>query len=249
MVQAAAAFCAMSVAACGVSTTEQAYTAPLIQQVGTGSSAMARLVPTLQAEAKTAGVFSDPTLQQPEAYLVQGQLNKLSAHDLFRMASANHNAATHVGAVITKFDQLAASMTAAAINASSYQSLPDGSKAFITHWNEYLRTVASALHGVRTALASADPVYGEFQGLLRAAYYTASLHSTVLFDKVRQRVLNDIRPLYARMQQARQPFQTGMTSERSLVSFVNRNQQAQAIVTKVNQEYPHGFLAQEFKNN
>jgi hypothetical protein len=74
MVQAAAAFCTMSVAACGVSTTEQAYTAPLIQQVGAGSSAVARLVPTLQAEAKTAAVFNDPTLQQPVRSLARGML-------------------------------------------------------------------------------------------------------------------------------------------------------------------------------
>jgi hypothetical protein len=240
--------CGLGLAGCGVTTSEQAYTAPLIAQVGAGSVALASLVPTLRAEAKAAGVLSDPATQQATAYLAEGQLNKLSQSDLVRMATANRNAAAHVGGVLAKLDQLTASLRGATVNTGSYPTLPSGSKTFIADWNQYLTTSASDLRNVRQGLAGMSPVYNEFQSLLRAAYNTAKLRSTVQFDNVRRSVFKDIGPRFTRMQNAMQAgVRAGTAVEKTLVSLVNNNQEAQAIVTRVNQEYPSGFLAQEFK--
>lgn len=242
------AVCGLSLAGCGVTTSERAYTGPLIKRVGAGSVTLASLVPTLQEEAKAAGVFSDPTTQQATTYLAEGQLNKLSQSDLVRMATANRNAATHVGGVLAKLHQLTALLTGATVNTSSYQNLPSGSKTFIADWNQYLNAAASDLRNARQALAAMSPVYNEFQSLLRAAYNTARLQSTVQFDKVRRSVLKDIGPRFTRMQNAMQAGGRGGTAvEKKLVSLVDNNQQAQSIVRKVNLEYPNGFLAQEFK--
>jgi len=90
-----------------------------------------------------------------------------------------------------------------------------------------------------------SPMYDELPGLLRAARDTARLRSTVQFDKVRKGVLNDLRP---RLEQVQNAANWGAV-ERRLVSFVNGSQQAQAVVTKVNHDYPNGWLAQEFKGS
>lgn len=244
----AVAACGLSLAACGVTTSEQAYTQPLIDQVGAGSVELATLVPTLQSETKVSGVFSDPGTQQAMGYLVQGQLNKLSQSDLVKMATENRNAAAHIGGVLTKLDQLSASLNRATINASSYQNLSDGSKTFIADWNQVLTTAAADMRTARQGLAGMSPVYNEFQSLLRAAYNTSTLRSTVQFDKVRAAVLKDIGPRFTQLQNAMQAgTRAGTAAQQKLVSFVNNNQEAQAIVTKVNQAQPTGWFAQEFK--
>jgi hypothetical protein len=243
--------CGLSLAACGVTSSEQAYTQPLIKQVGAGSVALGSLVTTLEADVKAeaSGMFSDPATQQATTHLVEGQLDKLSQSDLVRMASANHAAATQVGGVLAKLAQQAASLSGAAVNAGSHPNLPGGSTAFIADWDQYLMTTANYLRNIRKALAGVSPVYNEFQSLLRAAYDTAKLHSTVQFDKVRRAVFTDIGPRYAPMKNALQTgARAGTAVEHRLISFVNSNQEAEAIVTKVNQEYPSGFLAQEFKS-
>ena len=48
------------------------------------------------------------------------------------------------------------------------------------------------------------------------------------------------------MQSTIQANRAAVGIERQFVEFVNHNQQAQAIVTKVNHDYPNGWLAQEF---
>jgi len=235
------------VAGCG--GTQQAYNEALIKQVGGGSTAVESLVPTIQAAAKVSGAFSDPTTQQATTYLAEGQLDKLTAADLVRMASANRTAATNIGGVLATFDRLATSISAASVDASSVPNLADGSKTFVTDWNQYLTTTADELRTVRRALTGMTPVYDEFQSLLRAAYNTSKLKSTVQFDKVRHAVLQDIAQRVTQMQNAAQGLRGGSAVEQRLVKFVDGNQEAQAIVTKVNQEYPNGFLAQEFTKN
>lgn len=238
---------ALGVAGCGVTTTEQAYNAALIRQVGAGSVAAGRVLPTLQALAKTSGLFNDPGTSQAMVYLFKGRLDKLTEADLNRIGVANQEAAGASGGVVRKLDGLESALRASAVNANSFSSLPEGSKTFITRWNQYLATTASTLTADGAALMNLAPVYKEFPGLLQAARDTAELHSTVQFDKVRRAVLNDLRPRYQQMQNAMQGNTSALGTERQLVDFVNHNQQAQAIVTKVNHDDPSGWLAQEFK--
>lgn len=241
----------IGVAGCGVTTSgvtssEPVYTPAVIKQVGVGSVALANVVPSVRARVKATGAsFEDPADQQAETNLIEGKLDKLSLADLERMASLNHNAAAHLGDNLKALDRLGGSLSGAIVNASAYQSLPDGSKTFLADWNQQLRTTAAAITNIRKALAGSRPLFNDFQSLLRAAYNTAQLRSTVQFDKVRRRFIADVKtsPLD---NVAAAGTRAGNAAERRLDSFVNNNREAQAIVDKVNHEYPHGWLAQEF---
>jgi hypothetical protein len=231
-----------------VSTADHAYNAQLIQRVGAGSIAEAQLIPALES-LKAVGGFSDASTQQALVYLFQGQLDKLGEPDLVKLAQENRTAATHIGPVLTKLNHLAASISGSTVNASVLTGLPDDSRTFSAHWNRYLTYTAGALRAVKQALTGMNPVYGEIQRLLHAAYDTAQLHSTAQFDKVRSAVFKDIGPRYAAMQTAQQTGNAARPVEQTLVKFVNGNQDAQVIVTRVNHDYPNGFLAQEFKGS
>jgi hypothetical protein len=236
----------LALSGCGVTTYEQAYSPKLIRQVGAGSVAEAKLLPTVQT-LKTSPLFSDPGVSQAMQYLFDGRLNKLSEDDLNRMASVNRAAANATGPVVAQFNSLERAMRTSAVDTGSFGNLASGSKAFIERWNQYLRTNANALHGYGAAIRNFAPFYKEFPGLLRAARDTANLHSTVQFDKVRQAVLTDLKPRFQQMQSAMQSGKAAASSERQFFDFVNHNKQAQAIVTKVNHDYPGGWLAQDFK--
>jgi hypothetical protein len=238
----------LALAACSVlGTNEQAFTPALVRQVGTGSVAEARLVPTIKL-LKTTGGFG-PSSQRTMLYLINGQLDKLSGDDLAKLAAENRAAATHTGLVLPKFDRLATSLVGATVDPKSFQDLPSGSRTFIADWDQFLTSSAVALRKVRQALGGITPLYGDVQSLLRAAYKTAQPHSTTQFDRLRRAVLKDLVPRYQRLLSATHYIGAQKSVEDRLVNLVNGNQDAQELVTKVNQDYPNGFLAQEFKRS
>jgi hypothetical protein len=231
-----------------VSSLDQAYTPELVRQVGAGSVAMAQLLPTFES-LKAVGGFSDPSTQQAMLYLFQGQLGKLSANDLAALSQENSTAATDIGPVLMKLNALTASISGAVVDTNAFPGLPSDSKTFIAKWNGYLTSTATVLRNIGQALTGMKPFYNEFHQLIQAAYQTAQLHSTVQFDKVRSAVLNDMGPRYRRMQAAQQSLAGQKPIEQKFVSFVNGNQEAQVIVTRVNHDYPNGFLGAEFKRS
>jgi hypothetical protein len=154
----------------------------------------------------------------------------------------------HVRPVLAKLNQLAAACRAATVHAAAFRGLPADSRAFVADWNGYLTYTAAAMRTMSRALSAMRPLYNEFQRLLRAAYETGLLHSTIQFEKVRQRVLKDMNSRYAGLLPAERHISAERGVERKLVSFVNANQDAQAIIARVNHDYPDGFLAREFRH-
>lgn len=241
--------CGLLCAACGVTTVQPAaFTQTLIGQVGAGSVVLANSAVKLKADENTAGALTSPATEQATAYLTQGRLDKLSVGDLTRIASANRAAATYFPHILATIAGFAASIRRAMVSGSSYRHLSDGSRTFIADWDEYLTTSANSFDAVRRAFIGTGPVFNDLQSMLRAAYDTSALHSAVQFDKVRRSALGDVSRRFTRMQsETASAARSDAAAERKLVSFVNRNQEAQAIVTKVNQRYRNGILAGEFK--
>ena len=67
---------ALALTGCAISTSEQAYNAALIKQVGAGSTAEAQLIPTFRSLPKTSQLFSAPDIAQALQYLIQGRLRQ-----------------------------------------------------------------------------------------------------------------------------------------------------------------------------
>src|ERR1022692_4401673 len=114
--------CGLTLAACAVTTSQQAYTPVLIKQIGAGSRALANSTPALDAGVRAAGAlsFSDPATAQATTYLAEGQLNKLSATDLVGLANASSTADAHIGIGLAKLDQITKPLSAATVTARSY---------------------------------------------------------------------------------------------------------------------------------
>jgi hypothetical protein len=206
--------CALALAACGVSTTQQTFTPGLIRQVGAGSVAEAQVLPALQA-LRLAGGFSGAGRQQ-ELYLAQGQLDKLTPGDLANLSLENQRSAADIGAVLQKLDQTSTSLTGKRVPATSLQNLPNGSNTFVGDWNRYLTATAGAISNVRQALAGANPVYPGFQRLLKAAYSTGRLQATPYFNHLRRQVLTDIGQRDQRVQNAVQGLSSTAPVEQKL---------------------------------
>ncbi|MFZ0090488.1 MAG: hypothetical protein WAL63_13325 [Solirubrobacteraceae bacterium] len=234
-------------AGCGITTLNQTYDASLIRQLGAGSNLVASVAPTLEAQAKGSNSFSDPRTSRATTLLIDGQLSKLTEADLVGLATANRRSATRFPLVLDKLDSLASSLVNARIDANAHRNLSTGAKHFIAAWNNSLTADATQARELRQALTTFAPGFNEFQALLRAAYDTAQLHSTVQFDNVTRQVINDILPRYRRVQGTIKEDAAGTPAEQKLIELVDSNQEAQAIVSKVNEHYPNGSLAQEFK--
>jgi hypothetical protein len=237
-------------AGCGVTTmTDQAYDASLIRQVGTGSDAVANIFPTLQAEAKRANSFSNPKTSEDTVLLFQGRLNKLTTQDLVRLANANHAGAGHLRDALAKMDDLAASIAGDRVDPNTHQKLSAGAKKFIAAWNGYLTGSATQVRSMRRLFASVIPVYSRFQTVLGDAYQSTNATGYAKFDKARRAFLATMLPLYTRVQNSLKSFAGPTSAALALGNVVTNTVDAKAIVGKVNQEYPNGALATEFKRN
>jgi hypothetical protein len=235
---------------CGVTTaTDQAYDASLIRQVGTGSNAVSSVFPTLQAEAKRANSFSNRKTSQDTVLLFQGRLDKLNTQDLVRLANANQTGAGHLKDALAKMDGLAASIAADRVDPSTHQKLSSGARKFIVAWNGYLAGSAAQVRSMRRLLASVRPVYSQFQTVLRDAYQRTNAASYAKFEKARRAFLATMLPLYTRVQNSLKAFAAPTPAAKALGNVVTNTIDAKAILDKVNQEYPSGALATQFRSS
>lgn len=245
----AAGLLSLLIGACGVTTTDQAYDASLIRQVGAGSNAVASVLPTLEAEAKKANSFSNPQTSQDTILLFQGRLDKLNTQDLIRLANANQTSAGHLQDALTKLDGLAASIASDRVDPSTHTKLSIGAKKFIMAWNAYLAGSVAQVRSVRRLFAGAKPIYAQFQTLLRDAYQSTNTKAEAQFDKARRAFVSNMLPVYNRLQSSLKSELAPTASAEALGNVVTHSIDAKAIVAKVNQEYPSGALETQFRSS
>ena len=233
---------------CGVGTVDRTYDDSLIRDVGTGSTALGKIIPTIQAQANLPGNFKDPRNDRAQTLLFQGQLAKLTEQDLVRLAKANRQGARRFATILAKLDGIESDVRTARVDASAHGNLSDGAKRFIAAWNDYLTANAERVHSLRQAFASMRPLFNEFESVLRAAYDTARLRSTASFERINKRVVADVVRRVSRLQRTVKAVAAEAPADRKFADLVNHKQEAQAIVKKVNGRYPHGSLADQFKS-
>lgn len=235
--------------ACGVTTVSQTYDAALIRQVGAGSNAVASVLPTLEAEAKQSNSFSNPQTSEDTVLLFQGRLDKLNAQDLIRLANANQSSASHLRDALAKLDALAASIRADRVDTSTHQKLSAGARNFIAAWNAYLVSSAAEVRSMRQLFASFSPVYPQFQTVLQDAYQSTNTAGAAKFDKARHAFVSNMLPLYTRLQNSLKAVVATTPAAQALGKDVSNSMEARAIVLKVDQQYPNGALATQFKRS
>jgi TolA-binding protein len=245
----AAGLLSLLLCACGLTTTDQAFDASLIREVGVGSTAVASVLPTLEAEAKQSNSFSNPQTSQDTILLFQGRLDKLTIKDIIRMANANRASYEHLGSALTKLDALASTIAADRVDPRSHQNLSAEAKKFITAWNTYLASEAGQVRSMRQLFATLTPIYNGFQAMLRTAYETTTSHSTDQFAQARTTFLTNDLPIYTRLRNSLKIFAAMSPAAEHLSQVVDNSEEARAIVAKVDENYPDGALATEFKRS
>lgn len=242
-----AVLAALALSGCSVAAEETTYDAALIQNVGKGATVIASIEPAINAgvDASQSQGFNNADNERATDKLVRGELSKLSDADLRRLRRTNRTGRRSLKVVLENLDGIADDLRTAQVNTSAHSDLSDGSRRFIDAWNAYLQSNADKLQSMRDAFAAMQPTFGEFDKLLDAAYDTARRRSTAQFDKLNERFLGDL----SRRAEGLDSVKTasdGGSAERELVELVEGDQDAQAIVTEVNDRYPDGSLAQMF---
>lgn len=231
------------IAGCGVGAADRPYDEALIREVGDGSDAANRLLPTLEGKVKVGPDFKDPENDRVFTALLQGQLSKLTQDDLDRAAEAVREGERRFDDVLPEFDRIASEISAARVDVGAHPRLSSNAKRFVDAWNGYLIVNAEGARSLGDAFTNMRPFFSGSRTLLRAADDAARLRSTAEFDKVRLRVRSDLLRRAARLRAAVRHFADGL-ADGGFVELVNGDPNAHAIVEKVNQRYPHGVLAE-----
>jgi hypothetical protein len=236
---------ALSLTACGIETTDRTYNDSLIRQVGAGSVTEASMLSTLQSQAALPGNFNDPKLDPAMTALLKGELNKLSEHDYILIAGSLKRSYTRYPQYLALVHKLAKELREARLDSTAYRELSSGAKRFIADWNESLTGLASAFDAMRKSLVTVLPkLDNDFRTLLLVAAETTSQKAVPRFAQIRRRVLGEVFPLVEQLDALKQRYSS---AGKALTDLIHKNGEAQVIVRKVNEQYPRGLLAQEYK--
>jgi hypothetical protein len=231
---------------CGVvTTTERSFDAGFIRQVGDGSTALAEAVHSFEAARFPAGL-RDPKLQAPIESLLAGKLNQLTQGDLVEIAEANQKIAHKYEGALASLESARRRLRGGLVKAGSYNGLSDGARRFVTVWNKALLGLATAAALDGAALEREAPLVNELQTVLRAAYHSKDRATAERFNRVRLKYLHDVVGAGHRLEATRAAIRKDV-DEGELNDVVQHDSDARAIVTKVNERYPSGGLAKQFK--
>jgi len=233
-----------------MSDVEPTYSASLIRKIGAGSTDLASFAPTLQSASHFPGSLNEPKLEALLLLLLKGQLNKLSAHDIVLLGEANQKTAQHLlGAVKTVETTFSSRLDSDHLDPKVYGVLSDGARHFVASWNLLLRSSAIALDREGLALESSYPTLEEFRTLLLAALRTRHSQSNNEFHKLKVRYFAAAARVGRKFRNTKNEVAAEIEKAfQKLDRLVRHSQEARAIVEEVNERYPHGELAQEFKN-
>jgi hypothetical protein len=231
---------------CSVETTERTYDAAFIRQIGTGSTTLASATHALESARFSAGL-RDPKLQGPVQFLLEGRLDKLTERDLVAIAEANVKIGHQYGGTVAAVESAGLRLLAAKVKANSYKDLSNGAKRFVVVWNRYLVGLASGMELTVRTLEKESPRVNELQTVLRDAFRSRDRSTAATFNAARLRYLHAL----VRTGHTFEAVKAATAKEadfRPLSDLVKHNSEAEAIVRKVNERYPNGALAQQFKN-
>lgn len=233
-----------------MSDVEPTYNASLVRKIGAGSTEVASSVTTLKSGSHFHGSLNEPKLEALGLLLLKGELNKLTPHDLLLLAEANRRTEQHlVGAVKTIETTLSTHVRADHIDPQAYGTLSGGVHRFVGSWNLFLRSSLILFDSEGLALLSTQPTLQGFQTLLRAAFLTQHSQSLKEYRRVKAEYLADVPRVKKKDQDTLSAaVKKEESSERELADVVRHNGEAKALVEQVNTQYPHGALAEQFKN-
>ena len=240
----------LALAGCGETTVSRSFDPSLIRQLGAGSDTLAGVVPTLQSlsKANSLGSYSDPRTSNDWLLLAEGKLQKLGPGDLERVANANRASVARLPGALHKLDALSATVVAATVPA--HHELTGDANRFIARWNAVLAATAAQVKDARAVLGSLRPAFNQLNAVIAAAAASAASHSTGNFNHVRLRFVNAVVSINDSLQGKLKADQATLTSaNQKLGQLVASSQQAQAIVQTIDQAYPRGDLAQEYRRS
>jgi hypothetical protein len=234
-------------AGCGIDTaSERTYDDAFIRQIGAGSTTLAKAILTLESARFPAGLH-EPKLQVPLMLLLEGRLAKLTQDDLVAIAEANLEIAHKYEGTVARLESTQSRLRAAKVKPGSYKNLSNGARHFVSVWDKYLAGLVTALGLDVYTLEKESPLVNELQTVLRDAYLSRDRPTASRFNTVRLHYLHAL----VRAGHKLEAVKVVMAKEANagpLSDLVKHNSEAESIVKKVNELYPDGALAQQFKN-
>jgi hypothetical protein len=236
----AATAAALALTGCGVTSEDRSFDPKLVNEVGAGSQALKRIeTALLQVRNQAQNTAGDAAAGK----LLRGDLAAVTPADLAKIEAGNLDSRRHFDALLTKFDSIPGDLDSDRVDAAEFDSLSPGGKRFIRTWNAYLHVNARNARGLRTTLADLRPAFGDMTALVAAA----RAGDRGRFEQVRRATLTDIGKRADRFKRKAARLFANTDTEKRFADLVNNNQEAQAIVTAVNDKYPDGYLADAVK--
>lgn len=237
----------MLIAGCGAGAADRPFDDALIREVGAGSEAANRLLPTLEAQAKLPpGDFrDDPRTDRVITLLLEGKVSSLTQADLDRTAKTIREGERRFDNILPEFERIAGEISAARVNVEAHRRLSANEKRFVDAWNGYLIVNAEEARSLGDTFGEMRPFFSGFQTLVGAASNTARPRSSAELENATTRLIPDLVARTTRHRAAVRRFAERL-ADPGLVELVNGDPEARVFVERVNQRYPDGVLAELF---
>ncbi len=238
----AIAVVAMSGVSCAITTVETSYDQALIDELGAGSEALQNIF----------DVMSPPNIQpdfnDAAAELIfRGELDKLTAEDLKATVAISRENERQFRRVLRRLKPVAGEVRRAQVEVAAHSDLSEGAQEFIRAWNDYLSVNADRTKRLRRSLGGMNVWFDRYEELVQAVRETARLGSTVEFARMRDDILEDVTADARGRKKLFERILAETPVEQRIRDLVNNDQEANAMVERVNDEYPDGFLADVMK--
>lgn len=228
---------------CGYATVDRTYDGQLIAAIGAGSNAVARVTATLSPEhlRYTGWTTAD---ERATGYLVRGDFQRLSDETLDRLDAENAAGRRRIDALLHELRERENEIRGAVVSPSGDADLSADARTFVSRWNGFLTSTADGLREVRQAMGETKPMVADMVRLATAAREAKAAGTTPEFATVRRLVMTDLAQRQKRLQRELRVAAKQTPAQRRFGEYVNANHEAQAIVSRVSQRFPHGFFAQ-----
>lgn len=236
---AVAAF-AVGLAGCTVAELDNSFDDALIDDVGAGSQALNRFYGALDPDrAKPPIDFRD---DGTAARLFRGQLHELTVDDLEATIAASRGNERQFRVVLSEIRVAERRLRHARVDSSAHRELSDGAHEFIQAWNRFLFANASRARQLRRGLARFIPWFDSYEELASAAQQAITSGATAQVDRLRDETLREVGAGVASFNRLMDRIGEG-AADRRIRDLVNNDQEANAIVQRVNEVHPDGYLA------
>lgn len=217
--------------------TQHAYTAALIQKIGTGSTHTVRFLPMLAAWEKRKTAPEPTGLKADVNVLFTGNYTKLSPGQLAAIVAFGKATERRTQAMMNQLAGLRSALMKDRVPTATTRGLPEDSRQFVTDWNGTLADEIRNISETQRIVGAFGRIWAGSDQLVR----DAAARNTPRITQDRSTERSSVATLTSDEQRIRSI--TGTPHWKILRHLIDTNAGAQEIYLKLKADYPSGAFA------